>query len=377
LLEKNVLQFVGSFDQGGSEFQAVQLIRLLHLEGSHRVFVACLSGAGVLRQEIDKLDVADVIEFPLRSFYDANMLRQVLRCVRYIQNHKISILQTHDFYTNVFGMAAGSLSGVPVRIAAKRETGMRSKAQFFVEKRAFNLSHNIVVNADAVKEYLVASGVSSRKITTIYNGLDLTRLDAPNNDRRATLDLFQLPHSDSIRYVTILANLRSPVKNHRMFLRAAQQVAASVPDVHFVIAGEGQLATEIQALAHKMGLGGRVTFTGRCTSVAELLWISDVCVLSSESEGFSNAILEYMAASKPVVATAVGGAKEAVVQGETGYLVASNDDPHLAARLIELLEDPKKASEMGKRGQEIAEEKFSLEAQLENTLSLYRRLSAR
>ena len=371
-----MLHFVGSFDQGGSEFQAVQLIRLLHLEGSHRVFVACLSGAGVLRREIENLGEVDVVEFPLRSFYDANMLRQVLRCRRYIRKHNISILQTHDFYTNVFGMAAGSLSGVPVRIAAKRETGMRSKAQLFVEKRAFDLSHHIVVNADAVKEYLIGLGVSSKKITTIYNGLDLTRLEPKHPNRRGILDLFQLPESETIQYVTILANLRSEVKNHRMFLRAAQQVARTIPDAHFIIAGEGQLATEIEAIANEMGLGKRVSFIGPCTKVAELLWISDVCVLSSESEGFSNSILEYMAASKPVVATAVGGAKEAIVEGHTGYLVPSNDDTQLAEHLIELLRDREKAKEMGKRGRKIAEKKFSLEAQLENTLKLYGQLSA-
>jgi glycosyltransferase involved in cell wall biosynthesis len=106
------------------------------------------------------------------------------------------------------------------------------------------------------------------------------------------------------------------------------------------------------------------------------LAVSDVCVLSSTSEGFSNAILEYMAASRPVVATAVGGASEAIVEGETGYLVSPGDDETMAQRIVSLLCHPGRAREMGELGRATVEQKFSSEAQLELTLNLYNRLLA-
>ena len=112
-----------------------------------------------------------------------------------------------------------------------------------------------------------------------------------------------------------------------------------------------------------------VFFIGRCEKVAELLSVSDVCALSSTAEGFSNAILEYMAAARPVVVTDVGGAREAVIEGETGYIVPAGDDQQMAERMIELLRDPKRARAMGERGKSIVEEKFSCERHLRIRLS--------
>jgi glycosyltransferase involved in cell wall biosynthesis len=111
--------------------------------------------------------------------------------------------------------------------------------------------------------------------------------------------------------------------------------------------------------------------------VPDLLSVSEVCALSSTAEGFSNSILEYMAAARPVVVTDVGGAREAVVEGQTGYIVPSGDDEQMAARIITLLREPGRARAMGERGQEVVRQKFSSQAQLENTHALYERLLSR
>jgi glycosyltransferase involved in cell wall biosynthesis len=105
--------------------------------------------------------------------------------------------------------------------------------------------------------------------------------------------------------------------------------------------------------------------------VPELLSVSFACVLSSSNEGFSNSILEYSAASKPVVATRVGGASEAIVENETGLLVESDDHQHLAECLIRLLEKPEIAEEFGRKGRQRVIENFSLNSQLEKTLRIY------
>jgi glycosyltransferase involved in cell wall biosynthesis len=147
-----------------------------------------------------------------------------------------------------------------------------------------------------------------------------------------------------------------------------------VPEAAFVLAGEGELTGEMRALATELDLASDVFFTGRCERVADLLAISDVCVLSSRAEGFSNSILEYMAAGRAVVATRVGGAGEVVVEGETGYLIEAGDDEQMAARIISLLRDRDGARRMGARGREIVEQRFSCEAQLERTASLYDQL---
>jgi glycosyltransferase involved in cell wall biosynthesis len=369
---QNVLQFIGSFHQGGSERQAVQLARLLREDGSFDVRIATLENAGVLREEVEKTGFGEVPEFRLTSFYNANFVRQLLKCANFLRAEKIGIIHTHDFYTNVFGMLAAQIIKVPLAIASKRETGgLRSKWQRRIEKFAFRQANAIVANSEAVKNYLIAEGIPAGKIRVIYNGLDLERLTPELTDRKAICAELGLPPDEKIKFITLVANLRHNVKNQPMFLRAAQKVLLKFPDAHFVLAGEGELREGLENLAEELKISENTHFTGRCARVPELLSVSFAGVLTSLNEGFSNAILEYMAARLPVVATDVGGAREAIVENETGFLVKSGDAEALANRLIELLEDEEKSRNFGANGRKVVEEKFSCAAQLENTLKLY------
>jgi glycosyltransferase involved in cell wall biosynthesis len=127
----------------------------------------------------------------------------------------------------------------------------------------------------------------------------------------------------------------------------------------------------LQTLANELQIVDNVRLIGLCRKVPELLSISFACVLTSFNEGFSNSILEYMSAEKPVVATNVGGASEAISENETGFLVNSDDDETMSNRLIELLKDETKAAKFGETGRKFVEENFSCEAQLRKTLELY------
>ena len=375
----NVLQFTNSFQQGGSERQAVQLARLLGESGLARVRVAALDASGLLLEDVRRANLGEAAAFPLTSFHDINALRQLRRLAAYLREHEIDVLHTHDFYTNVFGMAAATLARTPARVASKRETGgMRTRAQTIVERQAFRLAHAVVVNSEAVGRKLIGEGVRAEQIVTVHNGLDASRVAVAADWRREdALAVLGLPGDGARRFVSIVANLQHDVKDHPTFLRAAARVRERLPEAAFVLAGEGRLAEDLRALAAELDLAESVFFIGRCTRVADLLAVSDVCVLSSKAEGFSNAILEYMAAGRAVVATDVGGAREAVVEGETGYLVRPGDDAGMAARIVSLLADPTRARALGEAGRRVVEQKFSCEAQLKNTLKLYERLLAR
>jgi glycosyltransferase involved in cell wall biosynthesis len=212
-------------------------------------------------------------------------------------------------------------------------------------------------------------------ITIIRNGLDFSRFGVSSEfDRNAILSALGI--RERRRLVTMVANLKLEVKDHPTFLHAASIVRKAIPGVGFVLAGEGPLMAKTQALARELGISADVYFTGRCERVADLLAVSDVCVLSSKAEGFSNSILEYMAASRPVVATDVGGAREAIIDGRTGFIVSPGDGTAMAVRLIELLQDPAKAREMGEQGRRIALENFSIDAQVSATEEIYDRLLA-
>jgi len=375
-MKPRILQLVDSFDEGGSERQALQLTRLLHKSGRYQVLLACLKSDGILRSQVADLDLGEIPCYPLTSFYDLNALRQLRRLVLDLRRLRIDVLHTHDFYTNIFGMVAGFIAGVPVRIASRRETsGMRSRAQQQTQRVAYALAHQIVANSAAVQRKLIAEGVSKEKVTTIHNGFDPGRVvSTAASSRNRALAALGLEKYSSQRFVTIVANMRHDVKDYPMFLRAAQRVSNAIPDVGFLLAGEGELKSSLERFAAKLGLANKTLFLGRVADIASLLNVSEVGVLTSKAEGFSNSILEYMAAGCPVVATDVGGAREAIVEGETGYLVRSGDDELMAARIISLLETPEIATRLGEAGKQFVADRFSTAAQLHKTEALYEKL---
>ena len=372
-----MLLLVDSFDVGGAEGQILLLARLLLESRRYNVHLACLNRRGKLHAEAESLGVGDIPEFPLTSFYDRNMARQLRRLRAFLREREVDVVHTEGFYTNVFGVTGAALARVPARVAFRGETGgWRTRKQNALERAVFRLASVVHANSEAVKKFLLAEGVPERRIAVVYNGLDLARVTPRASlTREEALAASGLPTGGARRFVTIVANMRHEVKDHPMFLRAARRVRERVPDAAFVLAGEGELVPELKKMADELGLDGAAFFPGRCDHVAELLFASDVCVLSSKAEGFSNSILEYMGAARPVVATDVGGAREALgADGEAGHLVASGDDEALAARVVELLRDPEGARAMGARGRLRVERLFSAQVQLERTAELYDRL---
>jgi len=372
-MKPNVLFIIDSFEQGGSERQALQLLRQLHESGEVRVRLACLQNRGSLKAEAEQLGIGEIHEYPLTSFYDLNFAQQLRRFIRHLKENAIDVVHTHCFYTNIFGMTGAFLAGVPARVTSKGETdGFRTPLQKRAERISFRLGQRVIANCLVVQDMLIREGVDPKKIIQHYNGLDLDRLQVSGASRESATVKFNLPAGK--RFITIVANLRNPVKDHPMFLRAAARVRAAVPDAAFVVAGEGELMPGLRALALELGIPDEVHFIGRCDDVPTLLRASTVGVLSSKAEGFANAILEYMAAGLPVVATDVGGVREAIVEGETGFIVASGDHEKMADRIIQVLSDDGAARRMGAKGRAMVAGKFSSEQHLRNTLELYQEL---
>ncbi len=333
---------------------------------------------GDLLNEAEQLVGEEVPGFPITSFYNRTMLVQLRRFARYLRENEIEVVHAQDFYSNIFGMIGATLAGVPARIAFKGETEFsRTPSQRFAERCAFRLAHAVIANAAAVRNRMIREGVAAEKLVTIYNGIDLQRVARSEGQRREeVLAGFGLPYESPRRFVTIVANIQHPVKDHPMFLRAARRVRGVIPDVAFVIAGQGQLKDSLQAYAAELGLTEDVFFIGRCDRVGDLLGISEIGVLSSKAEGFSNSILEYMAAALPVVATDVGGAREVIIEAETGYIVPSGDDVAMGEHIISLLRAPERARLMGERGRQVVAEKFSWEAQVSILKNFYEELLA-
>jgi len=364
-MKATVLHLIDSFRQGGSESQALNLSLEMKKTGRFVVKLACLDRSGPMLLKLPSQEREQIPEFRLNRFYDAQMGRQLYRFARLLRGLSVDVVHTHDFYTNIFGMLAATLACTPVRIASRREALKRPKIKRLAECLAYRAASIVIANCDRVRRDLVAEGVPDEKIVTVHNGVPIEPLSDSNMPPAGR-------HSRP-GVVTIVANLR-PVKDHATFLKAARRVVQRRPEVSFMLAGDGDLEPGLREMAATLGIAEQTRFLGRCDDVPGLLERSDVCVLSSQSEGFSNAVLEYMSAGRAVVATRVGGIEEAISDGYNGFLVDPGDDVQMAERITLLLENPDKAWEMGSRNRTVVAERFSRRQQLEKVEALYQNL---
>jgi glycosyltransferase involved in cell wall biosynthesis len=252
---------------------------------------------------------------------------------------------------------AGAMGGAPVVLASRRNLGYHYTARTLMITRILNrFVTRIVANSQAARSVTVErEGVCADKIDVVYNGVDTEKFYPagvmPENPAVA------IP--SGLRVVGIVANYR-PVKNLELFLRSAAIVARKVPDACFLLVGSGTMESALRSLAEELGIAGQVIFTSGRGTVLPYLHRMCIGCLCSSSEGFSNSILEYMAAGLPVVATDVGGNAEAVLQGQTGFLIKEASPETFAAPIIRLLEDEQLRNQLGRNGLERCRSEFEL-----------------
>ena len=217
----------------------------------------------------------------------------------------------------------------------------------------------VITNSRAVQtQAMQLEGLPESKSRVIYNGIAFDQIPQQSNN-------------SNDRVVGIVANLNRPVKRVDLFIQAASIIHKDYPDVKFQVIGDGPLRKELENLAAQLGVNASIYFLGRRNDAQSLLEGMTIGVLCSDSEGFSNAIMEYMAAGLPVVATHVGGNPELVQHGKTGLLVPANDVTALAQAIKGLLLRPGTAVEMGHAGREFLIKEFSLDQMLRKTTQLY------
>jgi len=205
------------------------------------------------------------------------------------------------------------------------------------------------------------------KVRLVPNGVDLKRF-APRPPSSALRASLGVPSSAP---VVLSIGRHVPEKGNRHLVDAAALVERSRPGVHWVLVGDGELRSELEAQARRLSLASRLHFTGWRDDVADVLALADVFVLPSESEGFGRVLVEAMAMSRPIVATEVGGVPDIVLAGETGLLVRPADPLGLADAVRALLDDPARAARLGAAGRARAESTFSLGAHVDGVERVY------
>lgn len=360
----HVIHIIDNLSPGGTERQCLELVRGLSRLGVRNAVLYFRPGP--LLAEIESPGVA-VQALPQASVRSGRFLLSVLALVRAIRQGRPDVVQTYGFYSNCRGLAAALLAGVPVRVAGRREFARcLTPAQRRADRWTWRLAHRIVANSEAVRRQLIAEEhVRPGKVVVIRNGLDLQ----PWLAAREPAD------SNGDPVVGMVAHFREE-KDHLTFLRAAREILGFVPSARFCLVGSGPLEPVWREWAHRLGIASRVEFRGRLEGEALRAAVRGlrVSVLASKTEGLPNTVLEGMAAGRPVVATAVGGMRELIEDGVTGFLVPPEDPGALAGRIVCLLKNPSLARGMGERGRRRVAEEFTVERMAHEFGELYRNL---
>jgi glycosyltransferase involved in cell wall biosynthesis len=360
-----VVHVIDSLAPGGTERQCAQLAGGLSNDGAESAVFYFRSGP--LLRELERSGVP-ARHVPQGSIRSGRFFGRLVELARAIRRWDPAAVQTYGFYSDLRGLVAARLAGVPVRVAGRREMGRYlSRAQRRANRWAWGLAQRVVVNSEAVRRQVIAEErVTPGKVVVIRNGLDLGQWPAAGS----LVD----DHDDAV--VGMVAHFR-PDKDHVTFFDAAREVLQIIPSVRFCLIGSGALEVPMRERAARLGIADRVDFLGRLEPDAvraAVLRFRIAVLASKDNEGLPNAVLEAMAAARPVVATAVGGTPEVIEDGVTGFVVSPGDAAALAERIVRLLKDPPLARSMGERGRQRVEREFTMERMARQYHALYRRL---
>jgi len=371
---KVVLFVIGSLEIGGAERQLQSLVdRLRH---THRCHVYSLQSGGPLKPWFESLRVpvfsgglqkGDVAQAPWK------LIMAEWRLLELIHDIHPSVIHSFLPLITFMGALSGRLARVSLVITSRRALGTHQERYPVLrplDRLATRLSHRVTVNSQAVRRDMVKRDKADpSKLVLIYNGVDMNPFESARSLWEA--QRHELSISEDTKVILTIANL-IPYKGHSDLIRAADQVIQRFPGALFLLVGEDRgIQKDLEQEVSRLGVAQGVRFLGRRNDIPALLGASDLLVLPSHEEGFSNVILEAMAAGLPVVATDVGGNREAVVDGVTGWLAPPKDPGAMAEKILDLLNDREKAVSWGRRGQNRVREVFTIDRMVGAHIALY------
>lgn len=357
-----VAYVIWSLGLGGAEQVVIRLAAGLDRRRFEPV-ICCLDERGPFAEQAEQAGI-EVVALGKRGPLDAGAAH---RLARLFKARRTQVVHTHLWGGNVWGRLAALWARVPKVVTTEHNLDTwKKRHHFLIDRTLAPGTTRLVAVSQQVREFYEARGVGRGRWQVIYNGVD-TRL-APPRGRGAAFRELGLGAGAPV--VALIGRL-VPAKAPDVFLRAVAQAAVQVPALQALVVGDGPLRSELEGEAHRLGLAGRVLFTGVRKDVPDLLAGLDAVLFSSVREGLSLTMLESMAAGAPVIATEVGGTPELITHGRTGLLVPPGQPEQLAHALVGLLEDPAGAAAIREAARKRVEERFSLSSMIDAHAELY------
>jgi len=367
-----ILHILGSARRGGTEIMTTRLVS--HMSSAFQNEFCFLMKKGPIGEELEH-EGFKVYYLPLTNPWAIPTV--ALRLYRLLRANRYDILHLYGLKANSLGRILGRLSGhrrILGGLRNKYPSGITKSWTLWLDRMTFGLSLGYVSNSQAAIDFLTAHGYDRREFWLIHNGIDIAsfymRFEAEKEEIKREYDL---PLDKLI--ITCIANLQLQ-KGHKYLIRALRELKNKALDFLTLLVGDGPLRGELEKLVRGLGLEEQVHFLGSRDreEIPKILAITDIFVLPSLWEGLPTAVIEAMAAGCPVVATAVGGTPEVVMDRETGFLINSRDPEALAQKIALLLKDSQLRQKMGEAGMRRIEEHFTLEKMVQNYEALYKNL---
>ena len=368
-----VLFLIDSLGHGGAE----------HLLGAYLRHFPDLNVAAEVcaLQERDGNPMAEPIRrlgVPVRTLAVTRLLRPdaYSQVSRAIDAAKPDVIHAQLEFATILGGLAAYRRRIPMistlHTIGKPDPLTRAALRFRMEAWALRrfADRVVAVSESARREYLADFGLSPGRVVTIHNGIDIERFRARPGMRAAARSELGIP--PSVPLAITVAVLRPP-KGIDDMLAAMPAVFDRMPDLHYLVVGEGPARRDLERLISEHGLDDRVILAGNRSDVSGMLAAADVFVLPSHTEALPTAVAEAMAAGLPVVATRVGGTPE-MVDRDTGILVEPGDRHGLAAAVVNILVDADMGRSLGERGAQRAEQHFEIRRQTRRLVTEYRKL---
>jgi glycosyltransferase involved in cell wall biosynthesis len=359
-----VVELLATGTSGGAQEHVFNIVSRLDRSRYDVSVLSLGNGAAVRRLERAHIDVC-----VLDDMDDAAAIEAV---AAHLAAVKADVVHNHMYRAEVVGtQAAWAVAATgrrrPYIVGTVHSSRIRSDEDRELLRELTPRMDHLIAVSTAIERKLADEGRLGAPISLIYNGIDLTRYSEP--DICGTLHSeYSIPPDSPI--VGVVARLE-PEKGHPTLLEAWPAVIAAVPMAHLLIVGEGSQHELLEAQVAELGIGTSVTFTGRRDDVPAVTAALDVAVLPSYREAQGLSILEAMALSRPVVASAVGGIPEMIEHGRTGLLVPPREPGALAAAIVRLLTDHPYADTLAKAAQDLVHDRFCVELMVRAIESIY------
>ena len=354
---------IDRLSRAGTETQLLALLRELD-RSQVQPSLVLLDGEDDLSRALEPAD-CPVIRLGVRKLLSPKAVSAAGRLRAFWREHRPDVLQVYFLDAAYLGAPLAKMCGIRKVLRVRNNLGYWQTPRHRVMGRMVRpFVDATLTNTDAGKDALVGrDGPRADRVAVLENGVDTNRFKR-----------FMLPDTSKKRVrVGCVANLR-PVKNIDGLMRAAKVALERFPQVVFEVAGDGEQREELERLHADLGLGDRFVLRGSVSDVPNFLRRMDVAVLPSHSEGMSNALLEYMAAGRAVIATDVGANAKLLDGGKCGLLVPPGDGPALVDALGTLLANPLRAAGHGAAARRRVDAEFSRAAMTKRFEAYYRDL---